>query len=383
MLGNNTLTDVYDVIIVGGGIVGCACADECARAGMKVLLFERDVIGGGTTAAGMGHIVVLDDSETQFQFCALSRRLWTERAMEHAEQLEWEKRGTLWVAADEEEMQIVRDKHAYYAERNVRTKILDAGEVAGAEPALRDDLAGGLLVMDDAVLYPPAAAKWLADCAAARGATIRESTQVRRIDPDGSVVLNDNTRFSAGMVINAAGSWSPVLTEGIQLFIRKGHLVVTDRYPDYIRHQIIELGYLKSAHTMTADSVAFNVQPRKDRKILIGSSRQSHTGDADVDYEILGRMLRRAFEYIPGLRQLQAMRCWTGFRPATPDKLPLIGPSPNAGKIWLAAGHEGLGITTSLATARLIVDMLLQRTSDIPVEPFLPTRQMAGETLNG
>lgn len=377
------MTETYDVIVVGAGIVGCACAEQCARDGLNVLLVDRSLIGGETTAAGMGHIVVLDDSESQFDLCRYSSRLWSDLADEVGKELEWERRGTLWVAADEEEMEIVQSRHDFYRSRDVRVEILDAPLLARAEPHLRDGLRGGLLVNDDAVLYPPAAAKWLADRAAEQGATIREYTEVKAIDPDGSIVLSDETRISGGIVINAAGCRAPELSEGYHVFKRKGHLVVTNRYPNLVRHQVIELGYLKSAHTMTSDSVAFNIQPRKDGKLLIGSSRQSDAEDTGIDIEILGRMLRRAMEYVPSLRNLGALRTWSGFRPATPDKLPLLGPCPGSERVWLAAGHEGLGITTSLASARLIADRILERDSEIPIDPYLPSRCSIGETLNG
>jgi len=86
-------------------------------------------------------------------------------------------------------------------------------------------------------------------------------------------------------------------------------------------------------------------------------------------------MLRRCEEYMPDLSQLTGLRAWTGFRAATPDKLPLIGPCESDPRLYLATGHEGLGITTSLATGRLIADRILGRTSAIPIEPYLPGRK--------
>jgi glycine/D-amino acid oxidase-like deaminating enzyme len=89
---------------------------------------------------------------------------------------------------------------------------------------------------------------------------------------------------------------------------------------------------------------------------------------------MVSRMLERAQEYMPALAHTSAIRVWTGFRAATPDKLPLIGPWPQDSTLYLATGHEGLGITTSLATARLLVDQLTGRRSAIPIEPYLPSR---------
>ncbi len=199
------------------------------------------------------------------------------------------------------------------------------------------------------------------------------------------VRLRDGSLISAGLVVNAAGSWSPELTPQLSVKKRKGHLVITDRYPGFLRHQLVELGYLKSAHSVTSDSVAFNIQPRKTGQLLIGSSRQYGIEDGRVETALLTRMLQRAIEYVPGLGKLSALRAWTGFRAATADKLPLIGPATLAGsasaheRLYLATGHEGLGITTSLGTAKLLVDQILDRSPAIPIQPYLPSR-MAPET---
>jgi len=155
--------------------------------------------------------------------------------------------------------------------------------------------------------------------------------------------------------------------------------VITDRYPGFVRHQLVELGYLKSAHSVSSDSVAFNVQPRRTGQVLIGSSRQYGAEHKEVDHEILSRMLQRAQSYMPALAQTSAIRVWTGFRAATPDKLPLIGPWSGDSTVYLATGHEGLGITTSLATGRLLVDQLVNRSSDIAREPYLPSRAATPE----
>lgn len=366
----------YDVAIVGGGIVGAACAAEFARERMSVVVIENDVIGGGATAAGMGHIVVMDDSEAQFALTRYSQMLWRDLRDELPRDVEFDFCGTIWVAADEEEMDEVRRKESYYGERGVPTEVLDSAALRAAEPHLREGLAGGLLVPEDGVLYPPCAARFFLQKAQSAGVEVR-AQRASQISA-GKVRLADGSDVDAGIVVNAAGAWSPALTPGIEVKKRKGHLVITDRYPNYVRHQLVELGYLKSAHSLTADSVAFNVQPRRTGQLLIGSSRQYGAEHREVDPAMVKRMLARALEYMPGLNQLVAIRTWTGFRAATPDKLPLIGPSPSQPGVFLATGHEGLGITTSLATAKLLVDQVMKRRSAIPIEPYLPARVQEG-----
>lgn len=363
----------YDVAIVGAGIVGAACADEFARRGLRVVVVDRDFVGSGATAAGMGHIVVMDDSEAQFALTRYSRQLWQELRPELPDDVEYEQCGTIWVAADDEELMEVRRKRDYYENRGVPTEVLDSGRLKLLEPNLCEGMAGGLLVPEDGVLYPPCAAGFLMKRAQERGTELRIGASVAQIG-DGRVLLNDGGEIRAEIIVNAAGAFAAELTPGIEIMKRKGQLVITDRYPGFLRHQLVELGYLKSAHSARSDSVAFNVQPRRTGQILIGSSRQYRAENKDVDSSILGRMLRRAQQFMPGLGAMSAVRTWTGFRAATPDKLPLIGPWPGDKSIFLATGHEGLGITTSLGTARILADQVTGAKAAIPVEPYLPSR---------
>jgi len=368
----------YDVVIVGAGIVGAACADEFARRGLRVVVVDRDFVGSGATGAGMGHIVVMDDSEAQFALTRYSQRLWQELRTELPDDVEYEECGTIWVAADEEELIEVRRKRDYCVKRGVPTEVLDPHGLKCLEPNLREGMAGGLLVPEDGVLYPPCAAGFLTKRAQECGADLRLGASVAQIG-QGRILLNDGREFSAEIIVNAAGASAPELTPGIAIMKRKGHLVITDRYPGFLRHQLVELGYLKSAHSVSSDSVAFNVQPRRTGQILIGSSRQFGAEGKDVDSNILRQMLRRAQQFMPGLGTMSAIRTWTGFRAATPDKLPLIGPWPGDKSLFLATGHEGLGITTSLGTARILVDQVTGAKSPIPIEPYLPSRVVKEE----
>jgi len=362
-----------DVAIVGGGIVGAACALEAARSGLRVVVIENGVIGGGATAAGMGHIVVMDDSEAQFALTNYSQQLWQQIVPELPRDVEYEECGTLWIAADDEEIEEVRRKVDFYQQRGVAVEILNASALAAAEPNLRTGLAGGLLVPGDGVVYPPCAARYFLEQAQLLGAQLLLGRSAVALSNEG-IKLSDGAFISAGTTVNAMGSLAPMLSPGIDVQKRKGHLLITDRYPGFVRHQLVELGYLKSAHSLSSDSVAFNAQPRKTGQVLIGSSRQYGVDDPNVEATMLSRMLARAEEYMPGITQLSTVRTWTGFRAATPDKLPLIGPCPGYDRLYLATGHEGLGITTSMGTAKLLVDQLLDRPSQIPLAPYLPAR---------
>ena len=362
----------YDVAVIGAGIIGAACASSLSSAGLKAVVIDGNGIATGTTAAGMGHIVVMDDSEAQFALTRYSQQLWQKLADQMPSVCEFEDCGTIWVATDEDEMNEVRRKQVFFGYRGLVTEILDANSLRKAEPHLREGLAGGLLVEDDRVVYQLTASSYLLESS---GAELRFGSTVSEINDDG-VRLADGETISVGIVINAAGVNAPDLSPGIRIDKRKGHLVITDRYSNFARHQLVELGYLKSAHGREAGSVAFNLQPRATGQMLLGSSRQFGVDDSGIDREILNRMTSRAFEYMPMLRNLSALRVWTGFRPSTPDNLPYIGPSPTQANTYIAAGHEGLGITTALGTAELITDMIIRRESAISVEPYAPSRRI-------
>ena len=363
----------YDVVIAGGGIVGTACALACAQAGLRVALVERDVWGSGATAAGMGHIVVLEDSEAQFALTRHSQKLWQALSAGLPAGAEYETPGTLWVAADEEEMAEGARKNRWLGERGVPSRLLSGRELAAMEPNLRPGLAGGLLVSEDAVVYPPAVALYLAREAEELGATLLVGRAVTRL-AGGEAELDDGALLRAPRLVNALGADAARCTPGIAVKKRKGHLAITDRYPGFVRHQLVELGYLKSAHSVSSDSVAFNVQPRQTGQILIGSSRQYGNEESTIDQKMMTAMLKRATLYLPEVASLSVLRVWMGFRAATPDKLPLIGPFPGDASLWLATGHEGLGITTALATAELLAAHFTGSEPAIPAEPYLPAR---------
>ena len=363
----------YDAVIAGGGIVGAACALACAKAGFRVAMVERDVLGGGATGAGMGHIVVMDDSEAQFALTRRSQQLWHSLSASLPAGAEFETRGTIWVAADEGELAEAERKHAYLQERDVPSQMRSAAELAELEPNLRARLAGGLLIPEDAVVYPPVVALHLAKQLNAFGSDVILGRAIVRF-AEGEARLDDGSILRAPRLINATGADAEACTAGLPVKKRKGHLAITDRYPGFVHHQLLELGYLKSAHSITTDSVAFNVQPRQTGQILIGSSRQYGNEDPAVNQAMLSAMLQRAALYMPAISSLNVIRVWTGFRAATPDKLPLIGPSPGDTTVWLATGHEGLGITTALVTAELLASAFTGNAPAIAPEPYLPAR---------
>jgi D-hydroxyproline dehydrogenase subunit beta len=325
----------------------------------------------------------MDDSPAQLDLTRYSRSLWQQLIPKLPDTAEYETRGTLWVAADEEELAEVHARRSTYAAVGVRAEVLNEAEVAAEEPKLRPGLAGALLVPDDGVIYPPAATDWLLEQALSLGTTLlRGSAAVSA--GNGELRLGNGNMLHSDRIVLATGTDCTLLPT-LPIKKRKGHLLITDRYPNFLHHQLVELGYLKSAHAIETDSVAFNIQPRRTGQLLIGSSRQYGDEDPKSDTGILYQMLERAQSYMPELAQVSGLRVWTGFRAATPDKLPMIGPAEGLNDdrtLWLAVGFEGLGITNAPAAARLLTDQMLGRTSEINAAPYLPHRMTTQAALH-
>lgn len=364
---------VSDVIIIGAGIIGAALAEALSARGLKVQVLEAGTPGAGTSAAGMGHLVVLDDNPAELALSRDGVERWRSRLPELPFSVEYRASGTIWVARDAEEMAEVERKHAAYAALGLDSQRLDAAALYRYEPNLAAGLAGGLRMPEDGVLYPPAAVAWLLARAETQGTVIERGARVVQLD-EGRVVLADGRERRAPVVVIAAGNASVALLPQLPLKPRKGQLVITERYPGFLHHQLVELAYIKNAHASDADSVSFNLQPRATGQILIGSSRQYQDESLALNWPLLQRMLDAAFTYMPGLRELTALRAWTGFRPASPDKLPLLGPLPGRPDLWLATGHEGLGITTALSSAALLADRLLGVRPVLDPTPYDPSR---------
>ena len=365
----------FDVIVVGAGIAGSACARECVLAGLKTAIVEANQPGAAATSAAMGHIVAMDDTQAHFALTTYSRGIWQQQAATVLPpDAAYHSPGTIWVAANDEEMVEVHARLAKFEAAGIEVELLGVEMLLKLEPNLRRDLAGALFVPGDGICHPPSAAAFYLADAQSRGATLFRSRATTAAH--GSVVLADGTRLEAPIIVLAVGVECDLLPS-LPIRRRKGHLVLTAPRPGLLHHQLVELGYLKSAHSLDADSVAFNVQPRPNGQVMIGASRQYGNESPAVDQPIVEALLARACSYMPVLAELVTESVRTGFRAATTDKLPLIGPAAGLSddpSLWLAAGFEGLGITCSPGAAKLLVDSIVGRDSAIDPTPYLPLR---------
>jgi glycine/D-amino acid oxidase-like deaminating enzyme len=358
---------VADAIVIGAGIIGAACAQALAQRGLSVLVIDAG--RPGATAAGMGHLLVLDDNPAELALSQYSLRRWREIARRLPDDCAYRNNGTLWLAANAEEMAVAEQKSAILREHDEACELVTGAALRQREPQLRDGLEGGLLITGDGILYAPATARWMLDHPLIR----QQRATVSEVDGS-RVRLADGQWLKGDLVILANGIQATELCPELPIEAKKGHLAITDRYPAQITHTLVELGYVTSAHNASGPSTACNIQPRPTGQLFIGASRQFGTTDPEVEAWMLSKVLKRAAEYVPGLATLNVIRAWTGFRAASPDGLPLVGEHPQRPGLWLAVGHEGLGVTTAPATADLLVAQLFKESSPLPPAPYSPQR---------
>lgn len=369
-----------DVIVIGGGIVGCACAYYLTQAGVRVHLLERGALGCGASKAGMTHIVTWEEPEVHLQLSKESKRLYQELSQILPVDIQYRETGSIAIVEQPERMtsfgETVRRLQAW----GVKCQILRPDELIAMEPRIAADVGGGAYFEDDAQVNPLYTTQALARAAQERGAVIEtfcEATGIERSPNQQRVtaVQTPQGRIPAGNVVIAAGAWSGQLAKRINLEVpilpRKGTLVVTAPLPeDYFACKIIlAAGYMDSVREGASSGVAVaaNVQQVKNGNLILGSSRQFVGFDASIDPAVVSNMMKRNLRFFPDLANVTAIRTWSGFRPYTPDLLPIISAVDTIEGLYLAAGHEGIGITEAPITGKLISQLITRETTDIPL----------------
>ncbi|MET9371744.1 FAD-binding oxidoreductase [Streptomyces griseoflavus] len=370
-----------DVVVVGAGMAGAACALYAARAGLEVTVVDRGHVAGGTTGAGEGNLLVSDKTPgPELDLALLSTRLWAREARELGAAVEYEAKGGLVVAETPEVLDRLRTFADAQRAAGVTADPVPAGRLHDLEPRLASGLAGAVHYPQDAQVMPALAAAHLLRASGARLLTGREVTRVLRA-PDGSVrgVRTDRGDLRAPAVVNAAGTWGGELADRAGVFLpvlpRRGFVLVTEPLPPRIRHKVYAADYVAD---VASDSAALQTSPVVEATaagpVLIGASRERVGFDRSLSLPAVRALAAGATRLFPFLSRVRALRTYAGFRPYLPDHLPAIGPDPRASGLFHACGHEGAGIGLATGTGLLIAQALTGRAPDLDLTPFRPDR---------
>jgi D-hydroxyproline dehydrogenase subunit beta len=376
-----TKRPIGDVVVVGAGMVGAACALYAARAGLEVVLVDRGPVAGGTTGAGEGNLLVSDkEPGPELQLAMLSARLWAELAQELSTAVEYEPKGGLVVASAPEALTALTDLATGQRAAGVETVHVEADQLHDLEPYLAPNLAGGVLYPQDAQVMPTLAAAHLVRASGARLETGRTVTRILR-GADGAVrgVRTDRGDILAPAVVNAAGTWGAQVADlaGVRLPVlpRRGFVLVTEPLPRRVRHKVYAADYVAD---VASDSAALQTSPVVEGTaagpVLIGASRERVGFDRSFSLPVVRALAAGATRLFPFLEQVRAMRTYLGFRPYMPDHLPAIGPDPRVPGLFHACGHEGAGIGLATGTGHLIAQTLAGQGPELNLTPLRPDR---------
>jgi glycine/D-amino acid oxidase-like deaminating enzyme len=374
-----------DVVVIGGGIVGCSCAYYLARAGLKVHLLEKRGIGAGASRTCMSHIVTWKQPEIHMRLSRASNQLYRELAEGLPVDIEYRRTGSLAIVEEPAGMEAIGETVRSLQNWGLDCRLVTVQELLEAEPHIAPGVAGAAFFAEDAQVNPLYATQGLALGAAQCGAVIQPFASVTGIELSRHqkavvAVRTAQERIPTKCIVNAAGAWGAEIAEmagvDVPVIPRKGHLVVTEPMPHSLMNCkiVLSAGYMASLKASSDLALSANIQQVRNGNLLLGSSRQFAGFDTSVDHRVIELMVARCLALFPALSTAQAIRAWAGLRPYTPDLLPILGSVDTLEGFFMACGHEGIGITEGPITGRLISQAILGQEADISFEQLACSR---------
>jgi len=367
-----------DVIVIGGGVIGCSIALRLAQARMRVMVVERGEPGGeaSSAAAGMlapqGEAIELDPF---FELCAASRDAYPQFVAEieelSGEEVGYRGDGTLLVGIEEKECRELDEIYAAQSRYGLPIERLDAAAVARRVTGLSPAIAAGIFIPGDHWVDNERLALGLVKACQKLGVIIHSGTSVTRLNVrDGRVeslhaassATGSNSDFTAGQFVLAAGCWSGELMAplGVTLPIVP------------CRGQMMEFDALEELPLVVRAGHHYMV-PRPGRRVLVGTTAEYVGFDKAVTGQGLRSILDGAARIAPLMGRQKFRRAWAGLRPDTPDHLPIQGYG-DIKNLVLATGHFRNGILLAPLTAQLITELILGRPVSHPMDTYNPMR---------
>lgn len=367
------------VAVIGGGIIGLATARELALRGAHVTVLEQGMLASGTSSRGEGNMLVSDKLiPAEARLALRSLHLWRRFAEESSQSFEYEPKGGIITAGNGRQLDLLTAQAGRQQQLGIRSEVVSAARLRELEPQVNPGLIGGVLYPQDAQVMPIQAVLALGHAARVLGVELRTDARVVGLGDKGSglsVALADGHTVQADAVVQAVGPWAGELSRRLgghaAVFPRRGLLLVTEPMPpDTVCHKVYDGRYVEAVGSDDATAqVAPVVESTRAGTILIGSTREAVGWDAEIRWDLAGQLARDAINLFPRLATAQVMRTYQGFRPATPDHLPLIGPDAQISGLFHHTGHEGAGIGLALASAEVLAAAMLDGVVDPDFDP--------------
>jgi glycine oxidase len=363
-----------ELTIVGGGVVGLSIALEARRLGLSVQLLERGRCGRESSWAAAGMLSPLGEALEPgpfLQFGVQSLRAYPDfvEELEAATGLSLEHRrcGKLRVALSEDEEERLRGRFEWARQQGFTAQWLGPEAVRDAEPALSAPVRGGLLLEEDFRLDNRALGDALAEACRRAGVDVLEGTEVAGVEVDRGrcigVRLADGSRAESDAVLVAAGAWSGQIGG------------IPDPPPVRpVRGQMLALKPASQPSRRVLESEEVYLVPRDDGRLLVGATAEDRGFRRGLSADGIHGVLDACLRLVPTLSPAPIVEFWSGFRPGTPDGLPILGEHPGVERLYLASGHFRNGILLAPATARAMGALIAGTDEPGPPPEFHPGR---------
>lgn len=352
------------VIIIGGGVIGSACAYFLSRRDVPVLMLERETTAAGASGACDGHVTVQTKAPgLHTQLALQSLDLYRDLPDSFRRRAELRPCGSLLAACGDEECRALETLAPARQAAGLDVRLLDGRQARRLEPALTPKLLGATWCPSDMGDHPWHITRWFAGAAQDAGAAVRRGVTVQGVASEGDHARVESAEGSlhAPWVIVASGAWTPQIRGLAALPIRprRGEILVTERLPRLLNGIVVAASYVARKFSAVERVVASPaLEQTSDGTVLIGGTREFAGYDRGVSPHGLTGLARTAVELVPGLATANLIRAFAGLRPWSPDSLPLIGRLEPASRVVIAAGHEGDGITLAPVTGRIVADLI-------------------------
>ena len=375
----------YDAVVIGGGVIGCSVAYHLCRRGMKVALVERGDLASGTSSHCDTYAMISDkqpgkDTEQGAKSIAYLQEI----ASTFSYDVEVSVRGSLWITESEEEFALASDYVRKQQAAGYDLTILNQKELLEREPYLNPSLPGGFWCAPDMSVNPYKFCFGFVVEAKKLGLDVFLYEEVRSIlrDAKGAVtgIVTDKQTIDTPTVVNCCGVWAPFIGKMVDLDIpvipRKGVVVLSEATFPIVKQKVQEYGYMASKFgdlsyerkldpEVERNNVSCVVEQTESNNLMIGSSRNFHGISQTSEIELIRAIMRRAVYFLPILKEINCLRTYAGVRPYVDDHFPIVSGVEEVPGFYIAAGHEGDGISLAAITGKIFTQMFFGEEADM------------------
>ncbi|MDO4545547.1 MAG: FAD-binding oxidoreductase [Bacillota bacterium] len=377
----------YDAIVIGAGVIGTSVAYHLTKKGLKVAIIEKGDIASGTSSHCDAVALICDKMpgiDTDMGYASIMR--FRELQNELSYDFEFKQRGCLYVCETEPEMEAASGYVKEQQDDGYDMRMLDRKEIFEIEPYLARDLIGGFWSEPDGSLNPYKLCFAFMEECRKMGTDILSHHTVQEIKRENgriSAVVTDKGTYKTDKVINCGGVWSPMIGAlvGVEIPIkpRKGLIMISERTFTVMSQKVQEFGYMMSkfedieftrpvSERVERNNVAMVIEPTDANNFLLGSNRDFKGFDISSEIEVMQAMAERAIRFFPVIKDINCIRTYAGLRPWVPDHLPIVSAVEEVPGFYIAAGHEGDGISLSAITGKMVSQIVTGEETDFNID---------------